>query len=55
MHHVFDETPNDAANAPVTIASVDKSHGSALYETHVGLINAHPDSEEQQTDLSQYR
>lgn len=52
MHHVFDETPNEAAPAlNESLATTTVSHAS--YSDHVGRI-MHVDAKEQ-VDTSQYR
>mmetsp|Transcript_43192 Transcript_43192/g.119462 ORF Transcript_43192/g.119462 Transcript_43192/m.119462 type:complete len:189 (+) Transcript_43192:33-599(+) len=55
MHHTYDETPNDAQFTLPTLDTVDVTHATLHYATHVGRTNPVEHAEEQQTDLSQYR
>ena len=54
MHHMFDETPNDAVVLPETMQTHLHSH--AIYKTHFGRVTpGAADSDREQVDTSQYR
>ncbi len=54
MHHMFDETPNDAVVLPETSAVT--THSDAIYSTHFGRVTpGAADLDREQVDTSQYR
>lgn len=53
MHHMFDETPNDAPLVQTPALTTHASH--AIYSTHVGMLSPDREADTASVDLSQYR